>query len=120
MIASPQCRGETQQEKEGSMDSSVLKRRIAHGVVGLMALAACAGSMQATTLLSTSATVANVAAIPVAGVTCSTLNGPPLVGQTITIHAVPAPTGTNTVTVGVVQTPGISVSLPASVVLSAT
>lgn len=101
------------------MDSSVLKRRIAHGVVGLMALAACTGSMQATTLLSTSATVANSSAMPVTGVTCATQTGPPLVGQTITIHAYPAPTGTNTVTVGVVQTPGIKVTLPASVVLSA-
>lgn len=77
----------------------------------------CAGSMQATTLL-TNTLVANVAAMPVAGVTCSTVTGPPLVGQTITIRAFPAPSGTNTVTVGVIQTPGIKVTLPASVVLS--
>ena len=102
------------------MDLSVLRKRSFPALAGLFAVTIFAGSMQATTLLSTSATAANVAPIPVAGVTCSTLNGPPLVGQTVTIHAFPAPTGTNTVTVGVVQTPGINVTLPALMILSAT
>ena len=99
--------------------TSLSRKRNPLALGGLLALTVCAGSMQATTLLTTTL-VANIAPIAVAGVTCSTLNGPPLVAQTVTIRAFPAPTLTNTVTVGVIQTPGVNVALPAIAVLSAT
>jgi uncharacterized protein (TIGR03437 family) len=102
------------------MDLSVLRNKSALALGGLLALTAGAGSIQATTLLSTSATVANVAAMAVTGVTCNTLTGPAGSGQTITIHAVPAPLLTNTITVGIVQTPGIKVTGPPIMTLSAT
>jgi uncharacterized protein (TIGR03437 family) len=99
------------------MDLSVLKKRSAFALAGLLAMTVGAGTMQATSLLSASATATT--ALTAAGVTCNTLTGPPTTGQTVTVHAFPAPTGSNTITVGVVQIAGLKVTPPATVVLSA-
>src|ERR1700722_1718363 len=123
MIASPRCRGETSGKGRSSMDStvsstSVLKRG-ALALGGLLALTVGAGSMQATTLL-TPTLVANAAPIAVLGVTCATLTGPPLSPQTVVIRAFPAPAVGHTVTIGIVQTPGLKVTPAAGLVLSST
>ena len=61
-------------------------------------------------LLSTSATAANAAAMAVARVTCATLTGPPRSRSNHNHPRVPGPhRPTNTVTVGVIQTPGLKV-----------
>ncbi len=101
------------------LSSSALKKRSALALGGLLALTVGAGSMQATTLL-TSTLVANSAAIAVAGVTCATQTGPPLSPQSIVIRAFPAPTVGHTITIGVVQTPGLKVTPAAGLVLSST
>jgi uncharacterized protein (TIGR03437 family) len=98
------------------MDLSVLRRRSSFAFGGLVALTVCAGSMQATTYLSALATSASALTSP--GVTCSTQNGPPLAGQTFTVHAFGAPSGYSIV-VGVVPVPGLRITPPASVTLTA-
>jgi uncharacterized protein (TIGR03437 family) len=103
------------------MDLSVLVKRSALALGGLLALTAGAGSMQATvTTLLTSTLVANVAPIAVAGVTCATQTGPPLSPQSVVIRAFPAPAVGHTVTIGVTQTPGLKVTPAAGLVLSST
>ena len=99
------------------MDLSVLKKRSALALGGLLALSVGAGSMQASTYLSASASAATALTAP--GVTCSTQNGPPALGQTFTVHAFGAAAGYSIV-VGVVQTAGLKVTLPAAVTLNAT
>jgi hypothetical protein len=81
----------------------------------ILALTVGAGSMQATNLLSASATTLTT---PTASVTCSTLTGPGA-SQSLVIHASGAPTGFSIV-VGVIQTPGVKVTAPAAVILNTT
>ncbi len=99
------------------MDLSVFRRKSALSLGGLLALTLGAGSVQATTYLSASATAAT--ALTVTGVTCNTLTGPPATGQTFTVHAFGAPAGFSIV-VGVVQSPGLKVTAPAAVTLTST
>jgi hypothetical protein len=108
------------------MDSSLLRTSVLRTpagrkpstllLAGLLALTVCAGNMQATLL---SASAAATTALTAPNVVCNTLTGVPLVGQTFTVHAFPAPTGVNTITVGVVQTAGLKVTPPLAVILSA-
>ena len=86
------------------MDLSATKRRIAHALGGLMALAACAGTMQATTL-SLTAPGAPVLPLPVFTVSCSLATTGPGAAATITIYPTTTPTGTNSITVTVPSPP---------------
>jgi len=97
------------------MDLSVLRKQ-APALGGLLALIVCAGSMQASTFLSASATSST--ALTAAGVTCATLTGPPALPQSFTVHASGAPTGFSIV-VGATQIAGLQVTPPSPNILTA-
>ncbi len=89
---------------------------------GLLALTVGAGTMHAT-VLSASATATTALS---ASITCSTQYGPSTISTgttpvTITIHAFPAPTSTNTITIGVaaVQNAAVKITPNTSSVLTA-
>src|SRR5580704_14552076 len=99
-----------------SMDLSVLRRRTILSLGGLLALSIGAGSMQASSYLTASATAATP--LTATGVTCATLTGPPALPQSITVHAFGAPAGFSIV-VGFTQIAGLQVIPPSPNILSA-
>ena len=89
---------------------------------GLLALTMCAGSLSAnTSLLSASATASSALT---ATITCNTQYGPSTTASgttavTLAVHAFPAPTGVNTITIGVVANSAVKMTPNTTSVLTA-
>jgi uncharacterized protein (TIGR03437 family) len=98
------------------MDLSVLRKQTALALGGLLALSVGAGSLQASSYLSASATAATP--LTATGVTCATLTGPPALPQSFTLHAFGAPTGFSIVA-GFTQIAGLQVTPPSPNILTA-